>query len=72
MSEEVEQPPGEEDLSKCPLCGESTEPRIFNVDDFELHGAECSKCGKTFLKGEDVARYAEYRKGVTAAEYVIC
>jgi len=64
--------PEDEGLSVCPVCGGKTEPKIFNVDDFEIHGAECGKCGKTFLKDEDLLRFAEFKKGSTAADRVIC
>ncbi len=56
---------------KC-SCGEKTTPKILFVDEFQIRGYECPKCGKTFLNGEDVARYAEYRKGINVAERVVC
>jgi hypothetical protein len=62
----------DEGLSMCPICGRKTNPKIFNVDDFEIHGAECSKCKKTLLKENDVFRYANFKKGATAADRVIC
>ncbi len=72
MSEEVEEKLEVEDISKCPVCGNDTSPKIFSVENFEIHGAECANCNKTFLKGEDVKRFAEYKKGATAADRVIC
>ena len=56
---------------KC-SCGEEYTPKIFFVDEFQIRGFECKKCGKTHLNGEDVARYAEYRKGINVAERVVC
>lgn len=56
---------------KC-SCGEECTPKIFFVDEFQIRGFECKKCGKTMLNGEDVARYAEYRKGINVAERVVC
>jgi hypothetical protein len=53
-------------------CGEKFTPKIFYVDEFQIRGYECLKCGKTCLNGEDVARYAEYRKGINIAERVVC
>ncbi len=59
------------DNEKC-SCGEEYIPKIFFVDEFQIRGYECKKCGKTRLNGEDVARYAEYRKGINVAERVVC
>jgi hypothetical protein len=56
---------------KCSCGGENT-LKIFYVDEFQIRGFECKKCGKTSLNGEDVARYAEYRKGINVAERVVC
>ena len=60
-----------EEIKKC-SCGEDTEAKIFYVDEFQIRGYECLKCAKTYLNGEDVARYAEYRKGINVAERVVC
>ena len=60
-----------EEEKKC-SCGEDTEAKIFFVDEFQIRGFECKKCGKTFLNDEDVARYAEHRKGINVAERVVC
>ena len=59
------------DEEKC-TCGGDQEAKIFLVDEFQIRGYECRKCGKTCLNGEDVARYAEYRKGLNVAERVVC
>lgn len=59
------------DDDKC-ACGGDREPKIFSVDEFQIRGYECPKCGKTCLNGEDVARYADYRKGLNVAERVVC
>ncbi len=56
---------------KCSCGGEST-PKIFHVDEFQIRGYECKKCGRICLNGEDVVRYAEHRKGVNVAERVVC
>lgn len=56
---------------KCP-CGEEYTSKIFYVDEFQIRGYECKKCNKTYLNGEDLARYAEYRKGINVAERVVC
>jgi hypothetical protein len=56
---------------KC-SCGEDATPKIFYVGEFQIRGSECKKCGKTFLNGDDVKRYAEYRKGINVAERVVC
>lgn len=56
---------------KC-SCGGDTVSKIFFVDEFQIRGYECSKCGKTRLNGDDVARYAEYKKGINVAERVVC
>jgi predicted RNA-binding Zn-ribbon protein involved in translation (DUF1610 family) len=56
---------------KC-SCGEELKPKIFYVDEFQIRGSECPKCGKVYLNGDDVARYAEYRKGINIAERVVC
>jgi hypothetical protein len=53
-------------------CGGDSEAKIFLVGEFQIRGYECRKCGKTYLNGEDVARYAEYRKGLNVAERVVC
>lgn len=72
MVEETNEIPNGEDISKCPVCGKDTSPKIFSVENFEIHGAECTECNKTLLKVEDVQRFADYRKGATAADRVIC
>lgn len=59
------------DDEKCG-CGGDREAKIFFVDEFQIRGYVCKKCGKTHLNGEDVARYAEYRKGLNVAERVVC
>jgi hypothetical protein len=51
------------DEEKC-SCGEESKPRLFYVDEFQIRGSECPKCGKVYLNGDDVARYAEYRKEI--------
>ena len=56
---------------KC-TCGEKIMPKIFYVDEFQIRGYECQKCGKTFLNSDDVTRYAEYKKGINVAERVVC
>ena len=64
--------PEDEGFSICPICGGKTDQKIFNVEDHEIHGTECEKCNKNFLKKYDVLRYAEFLKGSTAADRVIC
>jgi hypothetical protein len=59
------------DEEKC-SCGEESKPKIFYVDEFQIRGSECPKCGKVYLNGDDVARYAEYKKGINVAERVVC
>ena len=56
---------------KC-SCGGDTVPKILYVDEFQIRGHECPKCGKTCLNGEDVTRYAEHKKGIDVAERVVC
>ncbi|UCE74776.1 MAG: hypothetical protein JSV56_03490 [Methanomassiliicoccales archaeon] len=59
------------DEIKC-SCGCELNPKIFYVDEFQIRGSECPKCGKTYLNGEDVARYAENRKGINVSDRVVC
>jgi hypothetical protein len=64
--------PEDEGLEKCPVCGGKTDPKVFQVEDVEIHGAECTNCNKTYLKADDVLRYAEFKQGSTAADRVVC
>jgi hypothetical protein len=59
------------DEEKC-SCGEESKPKIFYVNEFQIRGSECPTCGKVCLNDDDVARYAEYRKGINVAERVVC
>jgi hypothetical protein len=67
-----EQMPGDEGLEIYPVCVGKTDPKVFHVEDIEIHGAECINCKKTYLNADDVLRYAEFKQGSTAADRVIC
>ena len=51
----------EKEVVKC-VCGEWTEPKMFHIDEFEVRGSECPKCGEAYLNGEDASRVSEFRK----------
>ncbi|MFQ6056575.1 MAG: AbrB/MazE/SpoVT family DNA-binding domain-containing protein [Methanosarcinales archaeon] len=49
------------EIIKC-VCGAWTEPRIFNIEGFEVRGSTCPKCKESYLNGEDSNRIRTYNK----------